>query len=133
MPRLKTVPEVATINYLQLHTLTPVPYVYHWDANPYNRLGHEYILMPCVPLHQVFNRLTGDELDAVLQNVADRIPLDASFSTSWQFMPKAEITCRGRIINGLVILPGFPVSACMRTAPVTTPGPTATTYIRRRW
>ena len=33
--RLKTVPEVATTNYLQLHTLTPVPYVYHWDANPY--------------------------------------------------------------------------------------------------
>jgi len=76
MPRLKTESEVATINYLRLHTLIPVPYVYHWDANPYNRLGHEYILMskaPGVPLHQVFNRLTGDELDALLRNLATLI------------------------------------------------------------
>ena len=45
MPRLKTESEVATMNYLREHTSIPVPEVYHYDANPYNRLGGEYILM----------------------------------------------------------------------------------------
>lgn len=45
MPRLKTESEVATLNYLRLHTQIPVPVVYYYDCNPYNRLGGEYILM----------------------------------------------------------------------------------------
>lgn len=31
--------------YLRENTNVPVPVVYHYDANPYNRLGGEYILM----------------------------------------------------------------------------------------
>lgn len=45
MPRLKTESEVATMHYLREHTSIPVPTVYYYDANPYNRLGGEYILM----------------------------------------------------------------------------------------
>ncbi len=45
MPRLKTESEVATMHYLRQHTSIPVPEVYHYDANPYNRLGGEFILM----------------------------------------------------------------------------------------
>jgi aminoglycoside phosphotransferase (APT) family kinase protein len=45
MPRLKTESEVATMHYLREHTSVPVPIVYHYDSNPYNRLGGEYILM----------------------------------------------------------------------------------------
>jgi len=45
MPRLKTESEVATMQYLREHTSIPVPTVYHYDSNPYNRLGGEYILM----------------------------------------------------------------------------------------
>ncbi len=45
MPRLKTESEVATMQYLWQHTNIPVPFVYHYDSNPYNRLGGEYILM----------------------------------------------------------------------------------------
>lgn len=45
MPRLKTESEVATMRYLREHTSIPVPEVYQYDANPYNRLGGEYILM----------------------------------------------------------------------------------------
>ena len=45
MPRLKTESEVATMHYLREHTSIPVPEVYHYDSNPYNRLGGEYILM----------------------------------------------------------------------------------------
>ena len=45
MPRLKTESEVATMRYLRERTNIPVPTVYHYDANPYNRLGGEYILM----------------------------------------------------------------------------------------
>jgi len=45
MPRLKVQSEVATIQYLQEKTNIPVPTVYHYDSNPYNRLGGEFILM----------------------------------------------------------------------------------------
>lgn len=45
MPRLKTESEVATMRYLRENTNIPVPTVFHYDSNPYNRLGGEYILM----------------------------------------------------------------------------------------
>ena len=45
MPRLKTESEIATMQYLRERTNIPVPDVYHHDANPYNRLGGEYIIM----------------------------------------------------------------------------------------
>ena len=45
MPRLKTESEVATMQYLSQNTSVPVPTVYHYDSNPYNRLGGEFILM----------------------------------------------------------------------------------------
>jgi hypothetical protein len=45
MPRLKTESEVATISYLRQKTSVPVPTIYHYDSNPYNRLGGEWILM----------------------------------------------------------------------------------------
>ena len=45
MPRLKIESEVATINYLRQKTNVPVPTIYHYDSNPYNRLGGEWILM----------------------------------------------------------------------------------------
>ena len=50
MPRLKTESEVATMRYLRERTSVPVPVVYHYDANPFNRLGGEYILMSKVCL-----------------------------------------------------------------------------------
>lgn len=50
MPRLKTESEVATLQYLRDNTPVPVPTVYHYDSNPYNRLGGEYILMSKVSL-----------------------------------------------------------------------------------
>jgi hypothetical protein len=33
------------MNYLREKTNVPVPKVYHYDSNPYNRLGGEIILM----------------------------------------------------------------------------------------
>lgn len=45
MPNLKTESEVATMRYLRERTSIPVPIVYHYDANPYNRLGGEFIIM----------------------------------------------------------------------------------------
>ena len=45
MPNLKTESEVATMRYLRERTNIPVPTVYHYDSNPYNRLGGEYIIM----------------------------------------------------------------------------------------
>ena len=56
MPRLKTESEVATMKYLRERTTIPVPTVYHYDANPYNRLGGEYILMSKVSSISAFPR-----------------------------------------------------------------------------
>lgn len=50
MPRLKTESEVATISYLRHKTNIPVSTIYHYDSNPYNRLGGEFILMSKVRL-----------------------------------------------------------------------------------
>ena len=45
MPHLKTESEVATMRYLRERTAIPVPVIYHYDSNPFNRLGGEYIIM----------------------------------------------------------------------------------------
>jgi hypothetical protein len=50
MPRIKTESEVATMDFLRKHTNFPVPTVYHYDSNPFNRLGGEYILMSKVTI-----------------------------------------------------------------------------------
>ncbi|KAF8996223.1 hypothetical protein BDQ17DRAFT_1364624 [Cyathus striatus] len=73
MPRLKTESEVATIHYLREKTKVPVPTIYHYDSNPYNRLGGEFILMskaPGIPLAQVFHTLPYNTLVKLLKNVA---------------------------------------------------------------
>lgn len=81
MPRLKTESEVATLNYVRLHTTIPVPFVHHYDANPLNRMGGEYILMskaPGLPLSKFYYHMSRDALRQLLQNVAQLlIPLFA--------------------------------------------------------
>ncbi|KAG6909010.1 hypothetical protein DXG01_002396 [Tephrocybe rancida] len=76
MPRLKTESEVATMHYLRENTNIPVPTVYYYDSNPYNRLGGEYILMskaPGVQLASVFHSLSYNELVKLLDNLAGMI------------------------------------------------------------
>ncbi|KAJ8502027.1 hypothetical protein ONZ45_g11918 [Pleurotus djamor] len=76
MPRLKTESEVATMQYLREHTNIPVPTVYHYDANPYNRLGGEFILMskaPGIPLSRVYHSMPYNDLVKLLDNVAELI------------------------------------------------------------
>ncbi|KAF8632781.1 hypothetical protein AX15_001683 [Amanita polypyramis BW_CC] len=79
MPRLKTESEVATMAYLREYTDIPVPVVHHYNSNPYNRLGGEYILMskaPGVPLAKVFHLLGYNELIKLCNNLASiLIPL----------------------------------------------------------
>ncbi|KIM74140.1 hypothetical protein PILCRDRAFT_828561 [Piloderma croceum F 1598] len=73
MPRLKTQSEVATLRYLRENTPVPVPTVYHYDSNPYNRLGGEYILMskaPGLPLAKVYHSMPHDKLVGLLRNIA---------------------------------------------------------------
>ena len=53
MPRRKTESEVATMEYIRTYTSIPVPDVYFYDSNPYNRLGGEYIIMSKVSLRQL--------------------------------------------------------------------------------
>ncbi|TFK47484.1 hypothetical protein OE88DRAFT_1810963 [Heliocybe sulcata] len=76
MPRLKTQSEVATMDYIRKHTKIPVPDVYHYDANPYNRLGGEYILMSKAagtPLSRVYHSMSHEELRKLLDNVVELI------------------------------------------------------------
>ncbi|KAI0635266.1 hypothetical protein C8Q77DRAFT_693378 [Trametes polyzona] len=73
MPRLKTESEVATMRYLREHTDIPVPEVYQYDANPYNRLGGEYILMskaPGIPLSRVFHSMPHSTLVGLMENIS---------------------------------------------------------------
>ncbi|KIJ63793.1 hypothetical protein HYDPIDRAFT_112752 [Hydnomerulius pinastri MD-312] len=76
MPRLKTQSEVATMQYLREKTSIPVPDVYFYDSNPYNRLGGEYILMSKasgIPLSRVFHTMSNDEIKTLFKNVASII------------------------------------------------------------
>ncbi|KAA1473091.1 hypothetical protein DENSPDRAFT_839519 [Dentipellis sp. KUC8613] len=81
MPRLKTESEVATLAYIRTHTSIPVPTIYFYDSNPYNRLGGEYMLMSKakgVPLSTVFHSMSHNELVAFLNSLASIvIPLFA--------------------------------------------------------
>ncbi|KAJ7310715.1 hypothetical protein DFH08DRAFT_974394 [Mycena albidolilacea] len=73
MPRLKTESEVATLRYLRENTRVPVPEVICYDANPYNRLGGEWILMskaPGTPLSQVYHSLSYAQLVRLLDSLA---------------------------------------------------------------
>ncbi|KZT70499.1 hypothetical protein DAEQUDRAFT_744727 [Daedalea quercina L-15889] len=73
MPRLKTESEIATMRYFRERTNMPVPDVYHYDANPYNRLGGEYIIMskaPGISLSKVFHSMPHEQLAALMENVA---------------------------------------------------------------
>ncbi|KAH9477557.1 hypothetical protein JR316_0009779 [Psilocybe cubensis] len=73
MPRLKTESEVATIHYLRHKTNVPVSKIYHYDSNPYNRLGGEFILMSKaqgIPLSQVYHSLPYNDLVKLLKNLA---------------------------------------------------------------
>ncbi|KDR72747.1 hypothetical protein GALMADRAFT_73666 [Galerina marginata CBS 339.88] len=86
MLRLKTESEVATIHYLRHKTNVPVPKIFHYDSNPYNRLGGEFILMSKargIPLAQVYHGLPYNHLVKLLKNLAAIIiPLFAHrFST----------------------------------------------------
>ncbi|KAJ3785820.1 hypothetical protein GGU10DRAFT_353795 [Lentinula aff. detonsa] len=76
MPRLKTESEVATMQYLREHTAIPVPLVYHYDSNPYNRLGGEFIIMSKargIPLSKVYHSLSYNDLVKLLTNLAELV------------------------------------------------------------
>ncbi|TEB31932.1 hypothetical protein FA13DRAFT_1754691 [Coprinellus micaceus] len=73
MPRLKTESEVATLSYLREKTTVPVPRIYHYDSNPWNRLGGEFILMskaPGIPLSRVYHGLSYGDLVKLVKNLA---------------------------------------------------------------
>ncbi|KAJ7637324.1 hypothetical protein DFH06DRAFT_1002658 [Mycena polygramma] len=73
MPRLKTESEIATLRFLREQTNVPVPQVHFFDANPYNRLGGEWILMskaPGVPLSSVYHSLSYAQLVRLLDTLA---------------------------------------------------------------
>ncbi|KAJ6484473.1 hypothetical protein C8R47DRAFT_980813 [Mycena vitilis] len=73
MPRIKTESEIATLRFLREQTNVPVPQVHFFDANPYNRLGGEWILMskaPGVPLSSVYHSLSYAQLVRLLDTLA---------------------------------------------------------------
>ncbi|KAG5641922.1 hypothetical protein DXG03_003968 [Asterophora parasitica] len=64
------------MHFLRENTTIPVPDVYHYDSNPYNRLGGEYLLMskaPGVPLASIFHSLCYNDLVKLLENLASMI------------------------------------------------------------
>ncbi|EIN08769.1 hypothetical protein PUNSTDRAFT_67873 [Punctularia strigosozonata HHB-11173 SS5] len=105
MPRIKTESEVATMQYLRKYTSVPVPEVYHYDANQYNRLGGEFIIMSKargIPLSQVYYSLGHNELLALLDNTAKLlIPLFGHRFPklgSLQFAPEAPLPMSSTLV-----------------------------------
>ncbi|KAF8734955.1 Phosphotransferase enzyme family, partial [Rhizoctonia solani] len=76
MPKLKTESEIATINYVRAHTNIPVPFIYAYDSDPYNKLGGEYIIMskaPGVPLIRHFHSMPANKMNDLLHNLAEML------------------------------------------------------------
>ncbi|KAB5590838.1 hypothetical protein CTheo_5707 [Ceratobasidium theobromae] len=76
MPKFKTESEIATINYIRTFTNIPVPFVYAYDSDPYNKLGGEYIIMskaPGVPLIRHFHSMPASKMHDLLQNLAQML------------------------------------------------------------
>ncbi|CAE6456644.1 unnamed protein product [Rhizoctonia solani] len=76
MPKFKTESEIATINYVRAHTNIPVPFIYAYDSDPYNKLGGEYIIMskaPGVPLIRHFHSMPANKMHELLQNLAEML------------------------------------------------------------
>ncbi|KAH9958011.1 hypothetical protein BC827DRAFT_1156968 [Russula dissimulans] len=99
MPRRKTESEVATMEYIRTYTSVPVPDVYFYDSNPYNRLGGEYIIMSKadgVPFSSIYQSLSHKRLMALLDNLASIIiPLFAHrFSSIGSLYNQCPVSAR---------------------------------------
>jgi len=118
VPRRKTESEVATMEYIRTYTSIPVPDVYFYDSNPYNRLGGEYIIMSKangVPLSSAYQSLSHKSLLALLDNLASIIiPLFAHrFSSIGSLYNESQ--------SGDVLCPTWPSS-------VPTPTPSSLSF-----
>ena len=149
MPRLKTESEIATMQYLRDNTPVPVPTVYHYDSNPYNRLGGEYILMSKVPnpllifiivlitclcpkasgipLSRVYHSMSHDQLVSLLRNIVSLIiPLFSHrFSQlgSLYFAPSTKVisTSSSQTPTATTYHPNFTMTRQLSTYDVSTP------------
>ena len=55
LSKIKITSEVATLHFLRSRTSIPVPEVYCWDADPFNRVGGEWIIMEKVSKLSISN------------------------------------------------------------------------------
>ena len=69
------------MEYIRTYTSIPVPKVYFYDSNPYNRLGGEYIIMSHVGLHllifenhvtHAYSKAEGIPLSSVYQSMSHK-------------------------------------------------------------
>ncbi|KAI0305262.1 hypothetical protein B0F90DRAFT_1702927 [Multifurca ochricompacta] len=114
MPRRKTESEVATMEYIRAYTSIPVPAVYFYDSNPYNRLGGEYIIMSKaegIPLSTIYQSMPHKSLLALLDNLASIIiPLFAH-----------RFSNIGSLYNSPLFSPTQPITAWSSSMPTPTP------------
>ncbi|EEU33638.1 uncharacterized protein NECHADRAFT_56350, partial [Fusarium vanettenii 77-13-4] len=72
-PKLKTMSEVATLQFVRQETQLPVPRVIAFDHSSQNELGFEWILMekmPGVPVRQQWGKLTMDAKADLVKAIA---------------------------------------------------------------
>jgi len=113
IPRRKTESEVATMEYIRTYTSIPVPGVYFYDSNPYNRLGGEYIIMSQaqgIPLSSVYQSMSHKTLMALLDNLASIIiPLFAhrfsSIGSLYNVSPSQGSTASHSLSSGPSSMP----------------------------
>ena len=73
-PYYKTESEVATCNYIRLHTSIPAPKIYAYDSSSENELGFEWMLMekmPGTPLSKVWGSMEWERKVHVTGRVAE--------------------------------------------------------------
>lgn len=74
LPRIKTINEVAVMQWVRENTTIPVPAVLHYDASEDNALGHEFILMEKVggiPFEEVWDSQEMETKKSLVSQVAD--------------------------------------------------------------
>ncbi|KAG9075328.1 hypothetical protein FRC06_010147, partial [Ceratobasidium sp. 370] len=107
MPKLKTESEIATINYIRTHTKIPVPFIYAYDSDPYNKLGGEYIIMskaPGVPLIRQFHSMSSTKLQDLVTNLANMlIPLSTqTFPAIGSLYQTSELCPPKDVVRGML-------------------------------
>ncbi|KAL7929174.1 kinase-like domain-containing protein [Trichoderma chlorosporum] len=104
LPRIKTINEVATMTWVRQNTRLPIAEVIRYDASTDNPLGHEFTLLerlPGVPVSEVYDRLSPELLDSLINQMIDVI--HQIHSVSWNCVSGLQFDNEGNVVPGPIV------------------------------